>query len=749
MVTPISPAEVAKHLIGMKDEAPGPDLRRKSDLTNLSAVTLACRFNIWLLVGIAPESFRHGVTVLIPKSRGSDKPEVFRPITMGPIMCRLYHRILAARIEAAYGISERQKAFRKGDGIADNTLILRYVLSDRQTRCQSTALAFLDVSNAFDSVSHDSIFLAAASAGIPEPLVEYIRSLYAGSSTRLRVSGELSEEVNVTRGVRQGDPLSPVLFNSVIDIALRHIDSKIGVPVGDQMLSCLAFADDLVLLAKTPRGLQHQFTVIERALGLCGLTLNARKCATLRIDVLGKEKTWACNPSDFMSSRDGSMIRAMDVADGYKYLGNLVCAGKAPDTTLNTLREGVDQLSRAPLKPQQRMFFLRCNLLPSLLHKAVLGRMSRRTLDFLDKITRAAIRSWVNLPKDTPMAFFHADQRDGGLAMPMLKLSVPLLRIRRITRMVTSEDPVVRGITQLPSFQRDVRFWSKPLSMFGCPIRDGAGIQRAMAHGLHTSVDGRGLSDCRDTGFVNQWMVSHAELISTLQRLGITGRALQWFTSYLTDREQYTQIGLSKSSSEPMRCGVPQGSVLGPILFTIYTTSLGSLFRSHNMNYQLYSDDSQTYVIFKPTEQAAAVQRMETCLASVRKWMCHKSLKLNDKKTEMLLISTKQLATKLNCHTLLIGEHEVTPATVVRNIGVIMDTHASMEAHVNNVSRTAYYHLYNIGRIRCYLSQSAAEQLVHAFITSKLDYCNALLCGLTSLLTKKLQRIQNAAANSI
>ena len=111
--------------------------------------------------------------------------------------------------------------------------------------------------------------------------------------------------------------------------------------------------------------------------------------------------------------------------------------------------------------------------------------------------------------------------------------------------------------------------------------------------------------------------VSHAELISTLQRLEITGRALQWFTSYLTDREQYTQIGLSKSSSEPMRCGVPQGSVLGPILFTIYTTSLGSLFRSHNMNYQLYFDDSQTYVIFKPTEQAAAVQRMETCLASV------------------------------------------------------------------------------------------------------------------------------------
>ena len=150
---------------------------------------------------------------------------------------------------------------------------------------------------------------------------------------------------------------------------------------------------------------------------------------------------------------------------------------------------------------------------------------------------------------------------------------------------------------------------------------------------------------------------------------------------------------------------MPQGSVLGPI--TMYTTSLGNLFRAYNMNYQLYSDDSQTYVILKPTEHAAAVHRMDTCLASVRKWMCRTHLKLNDKKTDMLPISTKQLVTKLNSHTRLIGEHEVTLATVVRNIGVIMDTHTSMEAHVNNVSREAYYHLYNIGRIRCYLSVSS------------------------------------------
>ena len=97
-------------------------------------VQLTCRFNIWLLLGIAPDSFPNGVTVLIPKSGDAVEPAQFRPIILGPILCQLFHQILAQRIEACYSISERQKTFRKGDGIADNTYILRYVLADRKAR---------------------------------------------------------------------------------------------------------------------------------------------------------------------------------------------------------------------------------------------------------------------------------------------------------------------------------------------------------------------------------------------------------------------------------------------------------------------------------------------------------------------------------------------------------------------------------------------------------------------------------------
>ena len=129
IVCPFSNEEMARSLRAMKDGAPGPDQVTKERLLLLPVAQLTCRFNIWLLLGVAPDSFRNGVTVLIPKSGDAVEPAQFRPITIGPILCRLFHRILAQRIEASYSISERQKAFRKGDGIADNTYILRFPVS--------------------------------------------------------------------------------------------------------------------------------------------------------------------------------------------------------------------------------------------------------------------------------------------------------------------------------------------------------------------------------------------------------------------------------------------------------------------------------------------------------------------------------------------------------------------------------------------------------------------------------------------
>ena len=79
--------------------------------------------------------------------------------------------------------------------------------------------------------------------------------------------------------------------------------------------------------------------------------------------------------------------------------------------------------------------------------------MSRHTLDYMDKMSRAAVRGWLRLPKDTPISFIHADSKDGGLSVQRLPLIIPLLRVKRVVRMVGSLDPVVRAITELPAFK--------------------------------------------------------------------------------------------------------------------------------------------------------------------------------------------------------------------------------------------------------------------------------------------------------
>ena len=98
------------------------------------------------------------------------------------------------------------------------------------------------------------------------------------------------------------------------------------------------------------------------------------------------------------------------------------------------------------------------------------------------------------------------------------------------------------------------------------------------------------------------------------------------------------------SQLQLLDCGVPQGSVLGPILFTIHTTSLGQLLRQLDVQYHFYSDDSQLWVIFKPPERDTAIGQMEKCIVSVQKWMLSHQVKMNNDKTEFLVISSKSIA---------------------------------------------------------------------------------------------------------
>ena len=246
--------------------------------------------------------------------------------------------------------------------------------------------------------------------------------------------------------------------------------------------------------------------------------------------------------------------------------------------------------------------------------------------------------------------------------------------------------------------------------------------------------------------------IDHAILLSRLRhRFGVTGAALDWLRSYLANRKQLVRIGSDNSSSTSVPFGIPQGSVLGPLLFTAYITPLGDLIRKYGLEYQLYADDTQIYISFPPggDEQSDALNCLHRCLEDTVKWAQSNLLKLNDQKTDVVVFGTKHKLPVMKDIRITVGGSTLSPSSHVRNLGVIFDSTLTMTNHISTICRTAYMHLHIISRIRRYLTPEATKSLVHAFIMSRLDYGNALLAGLPVEHLKKLQRIQNIAARII
>lgn len=240
--------------------------------------------------------------------------------------------------------------------------------------------------------------------------------------------------------------------------------------------------------------------------------------------------------------------------------------------------------------------------------------------------------------------------------------------------------------------------------------------------------------------------VDHDILLNLMSdHLGVKGTALDLLRSYLSERTQRVVIRDSQSSLISLKYGVPQGSVLGPLLFCIYLLPLGQVLRDHGMCFHMYADDTQLYVSFAPEGEDQAVNSLHGSIASVRSWMKTNKLKLNDDKTEFLVINTTRKA--VGCDAVLrIGESEIRPSANAKNLGVTIDSHLSMQRHITNTSRSCMIHLRNISSIRSSLSDDAAAQLIHSLVSARLDYCNSLLYGLPASSLKPLQRVQNYAA---
>ncbi len=235
-------------------------------------------------------------------------------------------------------------------------------------------------------------------------------------------------------------------------------------------------------------------------------------------------------------------------------------------------------------------------------------------------------------------------------------------------------------------------------------------------------------------------------LMSILRKMGISGTALLWFESYLSDRSFRVSWRGEVSKSQLLATGVPQGSVLGPLLFSIYMSSLGTVIQKHGFSYHCYADDTQLYFSFQPDDPTVTA-RIAACLSDISSWMMDHHLQLNLAKTELLVFSANP--SLHHNFSIQLGSSTITPSRTARNLGVVIDDQLSFTDHIATTARSCRFALYNIRKIRPFLSEQAAQLLVQALVLSRLDYCNALLAGLPACTIKPLQLIQNAAARVV
>ena len=244
--------------------------------------------------------------------------------------------------------------------------------------------------------------------------------------------------------------------------------------------------------------------------------------------------------------------------------------------------------------------------------------------------------------------------------------------------------------------------------------------------------------------------VDHNILIRRLRAsFGINSRALDWLESFVRGRTQSVRIGSLRSEWRVIGTGVPQGSVLGPLLYVLFTADVLEVAGRAGAGVQQYADDTQAYRHCKASEAMHALIELVNTIAEIKDWMSSNRLKLNPSKTQYIWIGNKIQLAKIDRQALLQRFPGIVFETSVIDLGVVIDEELKMDAHVGRITRSCFYQLRQIRTICQSLSDSAIRTLIHSFVVTRIDYCNSVLSGITAVQTERVQRILNAAARLV
>ncbi|CAB4003751.1 Hypothetical predicted protein [Paramuricea clavata] len=219
--------------------------------------------------------------------------------------------------------------------------------------------------------------------------------------------------------------------------------------------------------------------------------------------------------------------------------------------------------------------------------------------------------------------------------------------------------------------------------------------------------------------------ISHSILLKKLSAIGVSQETVKWFESYLTRRFQKVRIGSSLSAALPITHGVPQGAILSPSLFCIYTNDLPTVTQSCDLN--SFVDDSKISLSFSVKEVSDAKHKLETDLRLVAEWCCKNSLLINPEKTKFLLVGTRKFLNLLSDDmSLNFLNKTIVPVTSISDLGIILDRNLTYNEHIPQLSPECMAKLCQINRVKRCFDQKTLIYIICAVVMGKLYYCSTV-----------------------